>query len=461
MYAPESSDTDATTCRLQWEPDPTHIAQPATYTTRPGWTCALESAWSRFAKFQILNCLNWQQLSEALAIRPVANASAGVDLRAADVFDLASLASTLRVGPHELVGAFCTVSRHDALLDAASPSLRFCPICAATGFHATLFQFTTFKHCPVHRCALREACTRCGQPMAYRLHAGLVRHPYACPACGLTLLAAPLRRLHQQGNWGSSRLECLRAWHDYFSWHVRLLCVAQRRERDASGQYLCGEEIRDRSEIQRRLAFIGALHEFLHRPPRIPRLEPASDVASERRPRLRSLGSEATRCAWSRNWPHVDSSCIALNAVYRNTRRNHVRRLARSISPVQPGADAISPLPGHGMLLIDSSVPALWVALLGWRMSWERRFSLLTLAHCGRVFPPFGLLEWLAFMPVYWPPVSLNDRHDWLLHHFAHALGQTWNAWCAITSSMQENGHYVISPLLLPTRVLWIRSDTP
>lgn len=44
---------------------------------------------------------------------------------------------------------------------------------------------------------------------------------------------------------------------------------------------------------------------------------------------------------------------------------------------------------------------------------------------------------------------------DWLHRHFVHALGQTWDAWCAIASGMQESGCYVVSPLLFPTRILW------
>ncbi|MEK6291196.1 MAG: hypothetical protein V4793_07365, partial [Paraburkholderia tropica] len=52
------------------------------------------------------------------------------------------------------------------------------------------------------------------------------------------------------------------------------------------------------------------------------------------------------------------------------------------------------------------------------------------------------------------PPTA--DPRGWLHRHFVHALGQTWNAWCAIASGMQESGGYVVSPLLFPTRLLWL-----
>ncbi|CAE6818047.1 hypothetical protein R75461_05968 [Paraburkholderia nemoris] len=461
MHVPESNGLQPSTWSLPWQRNQAGVVlPPPTYTTRPAWTCKLESAWSRISKFQMLNCLNWQQLSEALAILSATTANAGIDLRGADAFDIGALAGTLHVESHELEDAFCVVNRHETMLDAASSSLRYCPICAAAGFHATLFQFTTFEHCPIHGCALHDGCSQCGQPMAYRLDAALIRHPYACPACGISLLATALHRLRHPALC-TEELDRLRRWQVYFSWHACQLNIQKRQQRDAdSGQYLSDEAIRELSKIRQRLAFIGELPKYLRRPPFIPRLEPAPAPSSEDRPRLRRTSAlKEGRCAWSRNWPHVDPSCIALNAIYRNTRRNHARRLTRSIGPVQLDANAMICLPDYGLFLIDGTAPMISVALLGWRMSWERRFSVQTLTRCPKTFPPFGLFEWLAFMPVCLPPPGPGDRNDWLIRHFTHALRQTWNAWCTIASGMQENGRYVLSPMLLPTRTFWF--DVP
>ncbi|MDR6412872.1 hypothetical protein [Paraburkholderia terricola] len=145
-----------------------------------------------------------------------------------------------------------------------------------------------------------------------------------------------------------------------------------------------------------------------------------------------------------------------LYAVYRYLRRNRIRRLARSVHPLLPEANLVRHLPEGKLLLFDGGVSALSIALLGWRLSWERRFSLQTLARCPRNYPPFGLLEWLAFMPAHLPPIGVNDQQDWLRRYFVHALEETWNAWCTIACGMQQNGCYVISPLLLPTRLLWL-----
>ncbi|MGC3030399.1 hypothetical protein ACPUER_35665 [Burkholderia sp. DN3021] len=248
----------------------------------------------------------------------------------------------------------------------------------------------------------------------------------------------------------------MHAWHDYYFQHARLLSAGGRHIRDAAGQYLSGEAIQAHSDIPRRLAFIGDLPRYLCRPPELPLIDPVPDVTLDIRGNLLTSGCQPARCAWSARWPHVDATCIMLSAVYRKLRRNRIRRLARSIRFVWPETDSRRRSPDHRLLWFDGSASPLSIALLGWRFSWERRFSVQTLEGCPKHYPPFGLLEWLAFMPVHLPPAGVGDREDWLLRYFVHALGQTWDAWCAIAFGMRESGCYVVSPLLLPTRVLWL-----
>jgi hypothetical protein len=124
MCAQGSDDARPVVGTLPWqERSPVSTAHRTTYTTRAAWTCEVESAWSRFAKFQLLNRLNWTQLGEALAILPATNTGEGIDLRATDAFRLSDLADTLRIGLHDLENSFCTANRGDALLDAASPDV--------------------------------------------------------------------------------------------------------------------------------------------------------------------------------------------------------------------------------------------------------------------------------------------------------------------------------------------------
>ncbi|WP_231957698.1 hypothetical protein [Paraburkholderia tropica] len=405
----------------------------------------------------MLNRLNWAQLGEALAIRPATSTSEGIDLRVADAFDLARLADTLQIDRHDLENSFCTANRSDALLDAASPSLRFCQICASAGFHATLFQFTAFRCCPIHGCPLRDTCTACGQPLPYRLQTGFVRRPYACHCCGLCLLAAmSLRRLHAKTGIDVAGLDRLRAWHHYFFRYAQLLSPGRRDRRDAAGQYLPSDEIQSHSSIPRRLAFIGELQQVLSLPPLMPRVYPVADATLRGTGGPRASAFRSSRCAWAARWPHVDRICIMLDAAYRRIRRSRSRRLARSIGLVRPGVASAHHLPDRRLLLFDGTAPVLSIALLGWRLSWEQRFSIQTLMRCQAEYPPFGLLEWLAFMPAHLPPPRARDREDWLLRHFVHALDETWRAWRAIASGMQEGGYYVVSPLIFPTRLLWM-----
>jgi hypothetical protein len=100
------------------------------YTARSARTYPFESAWARLSKFQTLNRLSWQQLTEALSVLRTTNAACGIDLRASDSFDIPNLARTLGVPPADLQSAFCVRSNHEVILDATSPSLRFCQSCA-------------------------------------------------------------------------------------------------------------------------------------------------------------------------------------------------------------------------------------------------------------------------------------------------------------------------------------------
>ncbi|WP_174464467.1 hypothetical protein [Paraburkholderia ferrariae] len=263
-----------------------------------------------------------------------------------------------------------------------------------------------------------------------------------------------LRRLNAKTGIDTTELDRLRAWHHYFFRYAQLLSPDKRNMRDAAGQYLPGDEVQAYSDIPRRLVFIGELERHLRRPPELPRVDPVPGASAQSGGGSHSSVCPPARCAWTADWPHVDHTCIMLCAVYTKIRKNRVRRLSRSIRPVQPEASSVRHSPEFGLLLCDGSTSVQSIALLGWHLSWERRFSIQTLTRCQREYPPFGLLEWLAFMPAHLPPTA--DPQGWLNRHFVHALGQTWNAWCSIASGMQESGRYVLSPLLFPTRLLWL-----
>ncbi len=177
---------------------------------------------------------------------------------------------------------------------------------------------------------------------------------------------------------------------------------------------------------------------------------PRERVDVNARPSVR----QQARCVWAADWPYVDHTCITLCSVYRKIRKKRVRSLARSIRPLMPETGSVRHSPESGLLLCEGKTPAQSIALLGRRLCWERRFSIWTLTRCQGNYPPFGLLEWQAFMPALLPPPV--DPRDWLHRDFVHALDETRNAWRTIGSGMQESGCYVVSPLIFPTRMLWM-----
>jgi hypothetical protein len=456
MYAPEISSPRIDPANLPWMREQPHWAQLPTYTARPAWTYPLESAWSRLSKFQTLNCLSWQQLTEALSVLRTTNAECGIDLRASDAFDIPTLARTLRVPHADLQSAFCVQSNHEVILDAASQSLRFCQSCAETGFHATLFQFAAITYCPIHHRALRDTCFNCARSIPYRLDVALMQHPYACPTCATSLLAGPL---HYQrcAALAPRTFDRLRPWHEYFAWCAGLVNLDSRRQRDiSSGQYLSNDAIQRRSSAQDRLAFIGDLQRYLCNPPPVLR---SDRVHIDALPRDLSgppaSAPHISGCVYARRWPNFDASCIALNTLYRRAKSAHLRRLMRQNVPATLSPGAFRQLPSR-VLLIDGESAMLTVAMVGWRMSWERRFSLQTLTRCVRSYPPFGLLEWLAFMPACYQVPRDAAPNEALLQYFKSDLARTWNAWCLMAASMRNSGSYIASPLLLPTCALWI-----
>lgn len=84
-------------------------------------------------------------------------------------------------------------STHDAFLDRyvcvsgledvtlwGVSGLRFCPKCLAKGFHSPLHHLPFLEECPIHRCALLNACPKCARSIRYSAPAA---DAFCCP-CG-------------------------------------------------------------------------------------------------------------------------------------------------------------------------------------------------------------------------------------------------------------------------------------
>jgi hypothetical protein len=66
--------------------------------------------------------------------------------------------------------------------------VRICPICFSSGYHSIWNQLILLKHCPLHQCELRSACTNCKVEIGeFRFSKALFLTPYMCNACGKPL----------------------------------------------------------------------------------------------------------------------------------------------------------------------------------------------------------------------------------------------------------------------------------
>ena len=61
--------------------------------------------------------------------------------------------------------------------------LSYCRPCLRRGYHATMFQLAGVMRCPIHACALVDACHYCGVQIPLRLNALLLDNPFVCPSC--------------------------------------------------------------------------------------------------------------------------------------------------------------------------------------------------------------------------------------------------------------------------------------
>ncbi len=114
-----------------------------------------------------------------------------VDLRSGKLFDLKEMARVLRIDQSRLRQAFML----DQLSNSrrkSSTVLRWCPSCARSGFHASVFQLDLLRVCPTHGQLIRSRCPKCKASIPYRLQADVFSEPFCCSACHTDL--APVLR---------------------------------------------------------------------------------------------------------------------------------------------------------------------------------------------------------------------------------------------------------------------------
>jgi hypothetical protein len=158
---------------------------------RDDWVTGYDSAYGLLSKFAKLNAMGARELAHLFIDRGCGQRTAilrapKVDLRSGKLFDLGTLAKTLRLDPLHV--------RHAFLLDQLANSrrksssvLRWCPRCANHGFHSPVFQLDLLGVCPAHGQAIRSRCPKCRTPIPYRLQPDVFAEPFCCPSCAADL----------------------------------------------------------------------------------------------------------------------------------------------------------------------------------------------------------------------------------------------------------------------------------
>ena len=430
----------------------------AVFTTRTDWTRPGESAWSSVAKFQWLNRLTWTQLYEALGTCTAVLSSEGVDLRCGQHFDMARLAAALRLDTTTLRQSFCVTKRHEPIIELSAEILRFCPACIAQGYHATLFQFEFVRRCPIHAVVLSRACPRCGEPMAYRCNAALVRYPYACGACRQVLYvrvnAPRLRGLEPRID--DERLFDITQWRQYIAVIIELNGGATlKRPRSADGCFVPDILPTRRPMLKRRFAFVRDFQERFREPPPLPNVaDPSMRMPLEGLTRRRDAGAVCSHHGLERNWPHLPADYDRYARLYRRSLRQRKRILGDvgQLSREQKGDSATLTLP--------FSVQPEWVALLGWQYAWEGKMPCSESMQLTTL-PLFGLLEWWALAPLRPTAVPPWLWRRALLRQFAQDLRDSFAHWLALARWMQARNAYMVHPRLFSPGMLWIDLAAP
>ena len=405
-------------------------AQP-TYTRRPRWSRPLESLWAILAKWQFINCLPYSTIARCVSSLSHAEPYEGVDLRILNGFDLDALSHHSGVPRAALAAGACSATADSPVLAWTSATLRFCPSCLCTGFHATLFQFTPISRCPIHNDRLLDACPACGGQTPYRLDAAFAAHPLACPHCLRFLLSNPtvLMRVDQHAADADKLLQWQRLLAKYAYWYP----VTPRPRNEfgdaAVGSIISASFVKPIGRTSNRLAFIGALQDVRRAPPVMPSMA-SRRKAIERPPHRRidtAFDDEWQPPFADAAWPSFQTrTFIDLSRRYARFHHDH-----------------------HRLDSVRTRRVTHW-----WRRSWDGAIARpITLGVCFDD-PPFGVAEWVAFsLPIH--PASSASMVS-LVSRFDEDLQLTWDTWSCVLDQIDDALQAGLHPRLVPPRSCWL-----
>lgn len=423
---------------------------------RSDWHARHESAYSLFAKFAYLNAFAVRDLipifiSSGKKTATLRNPQ--VDLRDPTHFDIPAIAHVLQADLDDVKESFLFAMLPNGRRKSTD-HLRWCPKCAAIGFHSPLFQLEIIANCPIHGTPLRSSCSACGAQTPYRLRRDVIEVPFSCSACHADFAPTMRNPSARSLQLRPESIERLQNVSEVLKFEDRLIPMKLEinRERKFHGM---GEVVIAPADLRRRHAeYTGFVIEVLDelkadmstfQPPlslaqitRIDRGARPEAITSAKRSKKkyshlhrRNSSLPAVRKSW-------DDMLNGLYTVYAANRRwiwRHVITEHQSCV-----VSAARRLWWH--MEGESTVAFCPVAeaFLRWRMLWEgcgvpqHLLSPLTK-------PPFGIVGWQAQAAPICPCGWSKATEIWVTQHcFARACLSNFREWLDIALTNSENG---------------------
>jgi hypothetical protein len=403
---------------------------------RDDWVQGGESIYGLLALFEALNAIGGPQLREDFV--DAVGATQGstlhapiVDLRSTERMRLAKLSSVLRL-PIEQVRAGFVADAFPRSGWQGHTALRWCPQCATSGYHSTLFQVPVVFSCAAHGCAIQGRCPRCRSDLPYRLDTSVSTPLFCCPACRLDL--APAIRVGQRKALPDRHIWLLTARFELMQFCDSLPTVAAAvlgagTSRASELLYSApGQAVRPgefKSFMTRVLVSLKASPQGdLHRiEPSYTFFEPTASSAGRRRG---ARPSTVVASGWpERLVPRSDKRLQRATTLYRCVRRHLWRRL------VKQHRRCILSMCRHLWWAVDGSetvgLCVVAAAFVRWRLRWEAVRQPTALLSVPAA-PPLGLVTWLALAPI-GPPAWTSVIDGWLIDHvLGHELLASFDA---------------------------------
>lgn len=408
---------------------------------RDDWVTGFDSAYGLLSKFAKLNAMGARELADLFIARDCGQRMAilrapKVDLRSSNLFDLKEVARILRLDTDHVHHAFLL----DSLANSrrkSSDILRWCPRCANSGFHSSVFQLDLVGVCPVHGAAIHSRCPKCRTQIPYRLQSDVFTEPFCCPCCMADLapvIRAPKTRslkLREPETAWITNLVKLFSFEDEMvpvklelNRQRRLLGIGEVAFATADWHHIESEYTgfvkQVLEDLQAECADAQRALEFDHVTVTIKRTahRPKSVGGGPRRKRQRINAAVAIESSsvLKRGW---DGRLGASYLIYSTVRRYLWRHV------VHEHQNCITAAGRHLWWHMEgertTSFCPVAEAFLRWRMHWEACGTPCYLFAPMRK-DPFGLTTWMAADAPICPPGWTWEAEQWVSDH---VLGQT------------------------------------